>query len=65
MFGGSGFPFVGPQRDGAIEPVYERDAFPGAVEGLQRLLCIAMNERFDIHVIDRIAATIREVITKK
>ncbi|MCA9255032.1 MAG: DegT/DnrJ/EryC1/StrS family aminotransferase [Phycisphaerales bacterium] len=65
MFGGSGFPFVGPQRDGAIEPVYERDAFPGAVEGLQRLLCIAMNERFDAHVIDRIAATIREVITKK
>lgn len=65
MFGGSGFPFVGPQRDGAMEPVYDRSAYPGAVEGLQRLLCIAMNERFDTNTIDRIAATIREVITGK
>lgn len=65
MFGGSGYPFVGPQRDGATEPVYDRAAFPGAVEGLQRLLCIAMNERFDAATIDRIAATIREVVTNK
>lgn len=60
MFGGSGFPFVGPQRDGATEPVYDLKAFPGAVEGLERLLCIAVNEKFDEQVVDRIATTIRE-----
>lgn len=65
MFGGSGFPFVGPQRDGAVEPVYDRSAFPGAVNGLQRLLCIAMNERFTEAHVDQIAATIIEALVSK
>lgn len=62
MFGGSGFPFVGPQRDGTTEPVYDRAAFPGAVAGLERLLCIAMNEKFDAAIIDHIAGTIIEAL---
>lgn len=60
MFGGSGFPFTGPQRDGAKEPSYSRESFPGAVAGLDRLLCIGWNERYDESVIDLIASTIRE-----
>ena len=60
MFGGSGFPFTGPQRDGAREPSYSRESFPGAVAGLDRLLCIGWNERYDESVIDLIASTIRE-----
>ena len=60
MFGGSGFPFVGPQRAGATDPSYDPKDFPGAVDGLRRVLCIAVNEKFDEQVVDRIAAIIRE-----
>ena len=59
LFGGSGFPFVGPQRDGAAPLDYDRASYPGAVAGLARLLCIGWNERYDEAVVDRIAETIR------
>lgn len=62
MFGGSGFPFVGPQRNGGAELLYDRTYYPGAVAGLERLLCIAWNERFDESTVELIANTIRGVV---
>ncbi len=62
LFGGSGFPFTGPHRDGTTPPCYERRAFPGAVEGLNRLLCVAWNEKLDESVVDLIASTIEEAV---
>ncbi len=60
MFGGSGFPFVGPQREGTRPLLYDRQYFPGAAAGLANLLCIAWNERIDEPVVDWIAETIRQ-----
>jgi dTDP-4-amino-4,6-dideoxygalactose transaminase len=62
MFGGSGFPFAGPQRHRGAELLYDRKHYPGAVAGLDRLLCIAWNERMDEADIDLIARTIREAV---
>lgn len=62
MFGGSGFPFMGPQRQNGAELMYDRSYYPGAVAGLERLLCIAWNERFDESTVDLIAKTIRGVV---
>lgn len=60
MFGGTGFPFEGPQRAGGGELRYDRAQYPGAVLGLDRLLCIGWNERYDETIVDAIASTIRQ-----
>ncbi len=58
MFGGSGFPFTYECRRGGIELRYDRAFYPGAVDGLNHLLCIGWNERYDESVVDLIATTI-------
>lgn len=61
-FGGSGFPFVGPQREGARELQYDRKFFPGAVASLENLLCIGFNERYDDAVVERIGRSILDAL---
>ncbi len=62
MFGGSGFPFTGPQREGGTKLHYERSHYPGAARGLERLLCMGWNERYDETIVDQMAAVIRAAI---
>lgn len=58
MFGNSGFPFTPECRKDGIALNYDRACYPGAVDGLNHLLCIGWNERYDESVVDLIAATI-------
>ncbi|MBK8270581.1 MAG: DegT/DnrJ/EryC1/StrS family aminotransferase [Planctomycetes bacterium] len=58
MFGNSGFPFNAHTRSRGAELMYDRSRYPGAVNGLDHLLCIGWNERYDESVVDLIATTI-------
>ncbi|MBX3393871.1 MAG: DegT/DnrJ/EryC1/StrS family aminotransferase [Phycisphaerae bacterium] len=62
MFGNSGFPFFEAVRANGADLRYDRSAYPGAVNGLEHLLCIGWNERYDESVVDLIATTIQRAI---
>jgi len=62
MFGDSGFPFSPELRKGGRELNYDRAHYPRAVDGLNHLLCIGWNERYDESVVDLIAVTIQRAL---
>lgn len=60
-FGGSRFPFEGPQRDGEPPVVYDREQTPGAIEALERVVVLPINERYRPEHVDFVAERIDAV----
>lgn len=57
-FGGSRFPYEGPQRDGEPPVVYDRAQTPGAIDALERVVVLPINERYRPEHVDFVAEQI-------
>lgn len=62
-FGNSGFPFVGPHRDG--DPVtYRMEDYPGTTEALANIGVMPWNDRFTFEDVEQIAERISTVASE-
>lgn len=64
-FGKSRFPFVGPHREGAKPIVYSREQTPGAIDALDHVVVLPINECYRpkhvSYVAEKIAAAAKEL----
>lgn len=58
-FGNSRFPFDGPYRNGHPPVAYGRDQTPGAIDALEHVVVLPINERYRSEHVDFVAEAIR------